>query len=367
MALLSEMSDKVYKPSPPPKEKLKISLPELKSEQITMQGKIQEHFTNAGYAIPGIEKGGELMEEEKFWLSYECQLRYLRATKWKVDDAIKRLESTLKWRRDFGLYTHITPEYIEPEAITGKEILFGYDVYGRPGFYMIPSRQNTTEATRQIEFAVWMLERCIDLMDEDVESLSLLINFADKAKNPSMSTSRTVLSILQNHYPERLGKALVINVPYLVNMFFKLITPFIDPITVQKLKFNPDVVKDGIFAEDQVMKDFWGGNMNFEYDHEKYWPALVNLCQTRKLKWIDEWKKLGGKVGICESDYKTGKSGQPASTEAETPKKDEANTLTLTESLDEAAIEGVRVPLPSVTSLELEDLKLDSTEQVASP
>lgn len=67
-----------------------------------------------------------------------------------------------------------------------------------------------------------------------------------------MSTSRTVLSILQNHYPERLGKALVINVPYLVNIFFKLITPFIDPITVQKLKFNPDVVKDGIFAEDQV-------------------------------------------------------------------------------------------------------------------
>jgi hypothetical protein len=56
-----------------------------------------------------------------------------------------------------------------PQAVTGKEILFGYDIYGRPAFYMIPSRQNTNEATRQIEFAVWMLERAIDLMDEDVE------------------------------------------------------------------------------------------------------------------------------------------------------------------------------------------------------
>ncbi|KAJ3930536.1 MAG: CRAL/TRIO domain-containing protein [Lentinula lateritia] len=340
------MSNKVYEALPSPREKVKLTIPELKPEQIAMQEKIQVHFTKAGYTLPGIEKSGELMEEEQFWLSYECQLRYLRATKWKVDDAIKRLESTLKWRREFGLYTHITPEYIAPEAVTGKEILFGYDVYGRPAFYMIPSRQNTTEATRQIEFAVWMLERCIDLMDEGVESLSLLINFADKAKNPSMSTSRTVLSILQNHYPERLGKALVINVPYLVNIFFKLITPFIDPITVQKLKFNPDVVKDGIFAEDQVMKEFWGGNQDFEYDHEKYWPTLVDLCKARKMKWMDEWRKLGGKIGLCESDYKTGGNGQPV-TDADSPQKEEADTSTETPKATE-----VGVPTHDVIALE---------------
>ncbi|KAF8825192.1 CRAL/TRIO domain-containing protein [Lentinula edodes] len=343
------MSNKVYEALPPPKEKVKLTIPELKPEQIAMQEKIQVHFTKAGYTLPGIEKSGELMEEEQFWLSYECQLRYLRATKWKVDDAIKRLESTLKWRREFGLYTHITPEYIAPEAVTGKEILFGYDVYGRPAFYMIPSRQNTTEATRQIEFAVWMLERCIDLMDEGVESLSLLINFADKAKNPSMSTSRTVLSILQNHYPERLGKALVINVPYLVNIFFKLITPFIDPITVQKLKFNPDVVKDGIFAEDQVMKEFWGGNQDFEYDHEKYWPTLVDLCKARKVKWMDEWRKLGGRIGLCESDYKNGGSGQPV-TDADSPQKEEADTSTETPKVTE-----VGVPTLGVIALESGD------------
>ena len=41
--------------------------------------------------------------------------RYLRATKWDVEKAIGRLESTLKWRREFGVYTH-TPEYLEPEV-----------------------------------------------------------------------------------------------------------------------------------------------------------------------------------------------------------------------------------------------------------
>lgn len=55
------------------------------------------------------------------------------------------------------------------QAVTGKEILFGFDLKNRPGFYMFPSRQNTEEPTRQIQFAVWMLERCIDLMGPGVE------------------------------------------------------------------------------------------------------------------------------------------------------------------------------------------------------
>ena len=41
--------------------------------------------------------------------------RYLRAAKWNVEKAVERLESTLKWRREFGVYTH-TPEYLEPEV-----------------------------------------------------------------------------------------------------------------------------------------------------------------------------------------------------------------------------------------------------------
>jgi hypothetical protein len=36
--------------------------------------------------------------------SYECLLRYLRATKWNANEAIEGLEGTLKWRREFGIY-----------------------------------------------------------------------------------------------------------------------------------------------------------------------------------------------------------------------------------------------------------------------
>ena len=45
-------------------------------------------------------------------------LRYMRATKWASSQAaIKRLEETLLWRREFGLYDErFTPEHVEPEV-----------------------------------------------------------------------------------------------------------------------------------------------------------------------------------------------------------------------------------------------------------
>lgn len=43
-------------------------------------------------------------------------LRYLRAVKWDEKSAITRLEGTLKWRREFGIYDQMTNEYVEPQV-----------------------------------------------------------------------------------------------------------------------------------------------------------------------------------------------------------------------------------------------------------
>jgi hypothetical protein len=43
--------------------------------------------------------------------------RYLRATKWNsANVAIERLEGTLKWRREFGVYDDSMAELVEPEV-----------------------------------------------------------------------------------------------------------------------------------------------------------------------------------------------------------------------------------------------------------
>ncbi|KAJ7650156.1 CRAL/TRIO domain-containing protein [Roridomyces roridus] len=302
---------KVYLPIQPPENVLASSQPELTESQKEMQQAVTTHFETSEY--------DSLMDVEKMWLSYECILRFLRGSKWKVDVAITRLNATLKWRREYGVYDTLSAENIEPEAVTGKQVLLGFDTANRPALYLIPSRQNTTNTVTQIQFSVWMLERCIDLMPPNVESLDLLINFADKAKNPSLGTARGWLSILQDHYPERLGLALVIKVPFILTSFFTLISPFIDPVTRNKIKFNPKVMQDKIFEPEMVMSEWWDGACNFEYDHGKYWPALVSLCKDRTELWTANWRKLGGKVGVKELDYKTGTGVLEAPSDAVDP------------------------------------------------
>jgi hypothetical protein len=163
-------------------------------------------------------KGAEatpLADDERLWLTRECLLRYLRATKWVVPTAAQRLRSTLVWRREYGT-DRFSADYISEENATGKQVLLGYDNEGRPCLYLLPQNQNTKETPKRVEHLVYMLEKTIDLHPPGQESLALLIDFRNTGAGgtPSMGMAKQVLNILQDHYPERLGRALLTHRPY---------------------------------------------------------------------------------------------------------------------------------------------------------
>jgi len=127
----------------------------------------------------------------------------------------------------------------------------------------------------------------------------------------------------EDHYPERLGKAFINNVPYLVNLFLKLIMPFVDPSklvgacsvshvrslvyvvgTREKVHFNPSVVAEHLYMPTEITTS-WGGDIKFIYEHEIYWPALLSLCQKRQAAETIRWQELGEVVGINEWDIKS--------------------------------------------------------------
>lgn len=153
-----------------------------------------------------------LTDSERLFLTRECLLRYLRATTWNLAQAETRLKATVVWRREYGV-EKLTSEYMEIENRTGKQIILGWDINSRPCHYMNPSKQNTPRSDRQIEHLVFMLERELDLMVPGQETLALLIDFAEtkSGQGASIGQGRQTLNILQNHYPERLGRALVSN------------------------------------------------------------------------------------------------------------------------------------------------------------
>ncbi|KAI0471119.1 CRAL/TRIO domain-containing protein [Xylariaceae sp. FL0804] len=266
---------------------------------------------------------GSLTDSEKMWLTRECLLRYLRATKWQSKEAEKRLLATLAWRREYGV-EELTAEHVGPENETGKQIIVGFDKQCRPCHYLNPGRQNTDVSPRQVQHLVFMVERVIELMPPHQETLSLLINFKTSKNRsntaPGIGQGREVLNILQTHYPERLGRAMIINVPWVVWGFFKLITPFIDPMTREKLKFNEDMAQ--YVPKEQLWTEFKGGQLEFEYDHSTYWPALQKLCAERHAESKRRWEAGGKQIGESE-DYLKG--GAPQGIAPPVDKTSEAN------------------------------------------
>ncbi|XMA15477.1 hypothetical protein WAI453_008268 [Rhynchosporium graminicola] len=262
-------------------------------------------------------KEGPVTEDEIMWLTKECLLRYLRATKWVTAEAAKRLLGTLTWRREYGV-GELTGDYISPENETGKQIILGFDIQARPCLYLNPGRQNTEPSPKQVQHLVFMIERVINLMVPGQETMALLIHHkSSKTKShagPGLSQGKEVLSILQTHYPERLGRALIINIPWVVTVFYKLITPFIDPLTRQKLVFNEDMRKH--VPPQQLWNEFYG-DLDFEYDHEAYWPALMKLCEEKHKEQHERWVKGGKHYGESENYIKGGNTPSIGSMVAE--------------------------------------------------
>jgi len=218
---------------------------------------------------------------EVAWLADPgCVPRYMRAGKWKMDDAKRRIAGTITWRREFKPDL-ISADEVKIEAETGKIILNGFDLEGRPILYMRPGRENTPTSDRQLLHLIFHLERAIDFLPPGQETVAIIVDYksATASTNPSISTARKVLNILQQHYVERLGRAIVVNLPFLLNFFYKGISPFLDPVTRDKMKFNPSLL-DLVPAE-QLDASFDGGMYEYEFEPNSYWEQICRYSGVR--------------------------------------------------------------------------------------
>lgn len=295
----------------------------LTTEQASKYAKILQYFQDDTLLIPTTEQDGPKAEKkpltpaEKAWCTRECLIRYLKATNWDLNKSIERLVKTLSWRRQFGIDClgeengdKLTSDLIEMENATGKQVILGFDMTGRPILYLKPGRQNTKTSHRQVQHLVFMLERVIEFMPQCQESLSLLIDFKtyhDIPKEsghsfiPPIGVGKEVLHILQTHYPERLGKALCTNIPWLAWGFLKLIHPFIDPKTKEKISFDEPYTK---YVNLDQLDSNYGGKLLFVYDHNIYWPQLLKLCHSKRKHYLDRFNKFGAKLGLSETDLR---------------------------------------------------------------
>lgn len=73
------------------------------------------------------------------------------------------------------------------------------------------------------------------------------------------------------------------------------------------MKFNEDLCK---FVPPSQLWNHAGGQLDFEYDHAQYWPALNGECDRRRAAYKQRWIEGGKMIGEYE-EYLRGGNHKP--------------------------------------------------------
>jgi hypothetical protein len=194
-----------------------------------------------------------------FAVDDSCLLRYLRARNFDTTKASTMLQNTLTWRKTFIAHRSQPgwKDSIVHENSTGKMYTRGFDKEGHALLYLKPSQENTYNFEGNMQHLVFNLDESIRRMNEDgrgKEKIVLLVDYENWGLSncPPLKTSKETLHILQNHYPERLHRAVAINPPWIFGVFWNAIAPFIDPVTKAKivmLTFPPEVCREKLLGK----------------------------------------------------------------------------------------------------------------------
>lgn len=216
-------------------------------------------------------------------------LRYLRARKWNVEDALEQIVQTLEWRSKWNIQhflRHGESMIEQEELLSGKTIYLGYDHINRPINYVSVRNhlkgQYPTESTERLTVLVMEIGR--KLLHPPVETVTVIFDLTDfSLRNMDYQHVKFIINLLQYYYPESLGLALIVNAPWIFNSCWILIKSWLDPVVQQKIRFVRNLNDLNEFIDRNLLPKHLNGS---KLDHFRYLPPtneeLINLQRIRK-------------------------------------------------------------------------------------
>ncbi|KAJ1817221.1 hypothetical protein LPJ56_004116 [Coemansia sp. RSA 2599] len=216
---------------------------------------------------------------EAFWDAVLCDhpdvllLRFLRARKWHVDDAVDMLLKCLRWRIDEEL-DRVVWEGEGPLNLglmrRGIAAVHKTDRIGQPVIHMIV-RLNDPKAQppeEMVKYTVYLMEVARVVLHPPAEKISMLFDVTDiSLSNVDWSFIRTFLHYLEHYYPECLGLVLIYNASWLFNGLWKLIRPMLDPVVASKVHFLGSMEEIKQFVDPRNLPKHLGGTDDFAYEY----------------------------------------------------------------------------------------------------
>jgi len=188
-------------------------------------------------------------------------LRFLRARGGDVTKARTFLEEHLEWRAHTRP-AHITRERVDRVLTSGVCRLTGVTLErtGVLWFRVDMWDPSSYDVNAWLQFIAFLAERTtasadrfITIFDMDGWRLSHAMH---------LGKIHGMISVLQNHYPERLEAALLLRAPTIFDAAWRLIRPVIDPVTASKVFFvrRADEAQTlPSFVAPEVLPDIFGG------------------------------------------------------------------------------------------------------------
>ena len=218
-------------------------------------------------------------EDASAWCTYATAERFLRADKGDVKAAKKRLCATLKWR------AQVKPERSRCTTCFGASARshymqhVGFDRLGRALVYSDIGLALDRRPWSNVEHCVQVLELLEKFLPPYPNDQYLWVcdfhKFGVSHMNPSVAYK--CLSLFARSYPERLEMMVFVEAPKIFNGLYKTLTAFVDPMTVQKLRFvkGPDG-KGGGEPLDSVLR---------EHLNDETMDWLVTEMRMNRMMW----------------------------------------------------------------------------------
>ncbi|XP_044494256.1 CRAL-TRIO domain-containing protein YKL091C-like isoform X2 [Mangifera indica] len=192
--------------------------------------------------------------------------RFLRARDLDVEKGSAMFLKYMKWRRTFVPNGFISSSEIPNEIAQNKMFLQGFDKKGQPIGVVLGARhfQNKGGLDEFKRFVVYILDKLCERTTGEKKFVVIGDLKGWGYANTDLRAYLGALSILQDYYPERLGKMFVVHAPYIFMAVWKIVYPFIDKNTRKKIVFVEDAkLKSTLLEEidESQLPETYGGQL----------------------------------------------------------------------------------------------------------
>ncbi|CAK9184459.1 unnamed protein product [Ilex paraguariensis] len=193
--------------------------------------------------------------------------RFLRARDLDIEKASSMFLKHLKWKRTFIPNGLILASEIPNDLAQNKMFMQGMDKKGRPITVAFGGRHfhNKGGLDEFKRFVVFALEKLCARMPTGQEKFVVIGDLEGWGySNSDIRAYLGALTILQDYYPERLGKLLIVHVPYIFMTVWKIVYPFIDNNTKKKIVFVENKRLKSTLLQDideSQLPEIYGGKM----------------------------------------------------------------------------------------------------------